>query len=414
MKPEASRKETTGRLAGVPARRPALPLPGDRREAEDNAVPGRLARLEGARRPRSGESHVQYAPPGYLLFVRDGTLVAQPFDASALKFTGEPVPVAEQIGTESVGLARFSVSRNGTLVYWTGERGDRFIWVDRSGKEGDAVRRPPATAATPRSRRTMTGSRTTSADPRSGKRDIWIRDLGRGVSSRFTFGEGRRELAAVVARRPACRLLVRRATTSAIRPRHRLGRGEAAFKSDEMKVALGLVARRAIHRVLHARARRRAATSGCCRTFGDKKPVRVPQDAFKELPATSLARRALARVRVERVRARRDLRPDASRVAATSGRSRPRWRDPHWGARRQRDVLPLARPADDGGRDHDGQPCHGRRAAAALPGRFARAVAREHYIPTADGKRFLVVAPLGREAMPPTTVIFNWMRTSGR
>ena len=64
-----------------------------------------------------------YAPPGYLLFVRDKTLVAQPFDAKALKTTGEPMPLAEQIGTDTVGLARFSVSRNGVLAYRTGESG---------------------------------------------------------------------------------------------------------------------------------------------------------------------------------------------------------------------------------------------------------------------------------------------------
>ncbi len=51
-----------------------------------------------------------YAPQGYLLFLKDRTLMAQPFDARAIKTTGEPVPVAEQIGTDAVGLARFSVS----------------------------------------------------------------------------------------------------------------------------------------------------------------------------------------------------------------------------------------------------------------------------------------------------------------
>jgi len=35
---------------------------------------------------------VTYTPPGYLLFARERTLVAQPFDAKAMKMTGEPVP----------------------------------------------------------------------------------------------------------------------------------------------------------------------------------------------------------------------------------------------------------------------------------------------------------------------------------
>ena len=48
---------------------------------------------------------VTYSPPGYLLFVRDKTLVAQPFDPNAFKTKGEPIPLAEHVGTDSVGLA---------------------------------------------------------------------------------------------------------------------------------------------------------------------------------------------------------------------------------------------------------------------------------------------------------------------
>src|SRR5262249_28587638 len=82
----------------------------------------------------NAQTLVTYAPPGYLLFVRDRTLVAQPFDVKALKTTGEPVPLAEKIGLGTVGLARFSVSREGTLAYRTGEAGTRLLWVDRAGK----------------------------------------------------------------------------------------------------------------------------------------------------------------------------------------------------------------------------------------------------------------------------------------
>jgi hypothetical protein len=33
---------------------------------------------------------------------------------------------------------------------------------------------------------------------------------------------------------------------------------------------------------------------------------------------------------------------------------------------------------------------------------------RNHYLATADGQKFLVLSPLGREAMVPTTVVVNW------
>ncbi len=132
---------------------------------------------------------VSYAPPGYLLFVRDRTLVAQPFDAKALKTRGEPVPLAERVGTDAVGLARFSVSRDGTLVYRTGESGNRMVWVDRSGREVEAVGDPGDyhnPAFSPGGDRLAFDL----ADPRSGRFDIWVRDLKRGVNSRFTFGTG--------------------------------------------------------------------------------------------------------------------------------------------------------------------------------------------------------------------------------
>jgi Tol biopolymer transport system component len=135
------------------------------------------------------QTMLAYAPPGYLLFVKDKTLVAQPFDAKALKTTGEPVPLAEQIGTDTVGLARFSVSRDGVLAYRTGESGSRFIWTDRTGKELDTILEKGEYEDPVLS---PGGDQLTydSADARSGKYDVWLRDIARGVNSRFTFESG--------------------------------------------------------------------------------------------------------------------------------------------------------------------------------------------------------------------------------
>ena len=49
-----------------------------------------------------------------------------------------------------------------------------------------------------------------------------------------------------------------------------------------------------------------------------------------------------------------------------------------------------------------------------LQGRFDTAIARNRFLPTADGRRFLIVAPLGREAITPTTVVLNWYAELGR
>ena len=123
------------------------------------------ASLDPKEKPRKildSDSLAQYAPPGHILYVKEGTLVAQAFDASALKLTGEPVPVAEQMGATGNGLADFSVSDNGALVYRGGvTNDDRLVWVDRSGKELSEVDKPGDTARA-RSPPTDRGSRWTS------------------------------------------------------------------------------------------------------------------------------------------------------------------------------------------------------------------------------------------------------------
>ena len=153
---------------------------------------GRLmaASLDASEKPRqilSLDSLAQYAPPGFLLYVKEGTLVAHPFDMSALKVVGEPVPIAEQMGATSNGLADFSASQDGVLVYRGGVSNERrLVWLDRSGKELSEVEKPASYYSTALS---PDGSRLAMAigDSRSDKDDIWIRDLARGVTSRFTF-----------------------------------------------------------------------------------------------------------------------------------------------------------------------------------------------------------------------------------
>ena len=136
-------------------------------------------------------SLVRFAAPDHLLFVRDDTLLAQPFDPASAEVKGEAVPLAEQLGSNGVGLSDFSASDDGTLVYrsgWTAQR--RLVWVDRTGHEiGDAA--APAvyrdSALSPDGKLLAVGIE----DARSDNRDIWLVDLARGVSSRFTFDAAR-------------------------------------------------------------------------------------------------------------------------------------------------------------------------------------------------------------------------------
>jgi hypothetical protein len=49
-----------------------------------------------------------------------------------------------------------------------------------------------------------------------------------------------------------------------------------------------------------------------------------------------------------------------------------------------------------------------------FPARVRTGTARNKYLASADGQRFLLVAPLGREALIPTTVVLNWNADLGR
>ena len=140
----------------------------------------------------AADSRIEYAPPGYVLYARGGSLVAQPFNASSIKLAGEPFPVAEPLRMAPNGGADFSTSNNGTLVYSTGGTQDaEFAWVDRTGHETGHVEMGTISnflnpALSPDGHRVAFRVQ----DPTLRTRDVWIADMVRGVQSRFTFDPG--------------------------------------------------------------------------------------------------------------------------------------------------------------------------------------------------------------------------------
>jgi Tol biopolymer transport system component len=137
-------------------------------------------------------SHPFYlaAHGGYLLFVRDGLLFAQPFDAAGLATRGEPEAIGK-IGFNfsatgaGGGVWPFSVSNNGILVFQSGNTGfTQMVWFDRTGKRLGTVDHPDFrynVFISPE------GNRVASERlDDSGNYDIWVTDLSRGTSSRLT------------------------------------------------------------------------------------------------------------------------------------------------------------------------------------------------------------------------------------
>jgi len=142
-------------------------------------------------------SNALYAPPprpgaaAHLLLRREDTLMAQPFDATRLKITGDMFPIAEQVAAGGhIGFGVFSVSDNGMLVYRSGSgllSSRELVWMDHAAKRLGAVGKPGAfgtIAVSP-------DEKTVAVTAANGSQvDIWLEDVGRGVPSRFTFRSG--------------------------------------------------------------------------------------------------------------------------------------------------------------------------------------------------------------------------------
>jgi len=84
---------------------------------EENALRTRDLETGESKTIMRSPSQVVFAPPGFLLFVRDRTLVAQRFDTSALELRGDPIPLSEGLGTGDLGLVSISASTTGALAY---------------------------------------------------------------------------------------------------------------------------------------------------------------------------------------------------------------------------------------------------------------------------------------------------------
>jgi eukaryotic-like serine/threonine-protein kinase len=142
------------------------------------------------------DPHSRSSRDGFLLFIRDTTLMAQRFDASTQTLQGDATALADQIAAANGtggGLAFYSVSERGVLAYRTGRASTltrQLVWLDREGKRtgvlselgsyGLAKLSPDGTHAV-----------TTRLDAQTGNNaDIWVNDLTVDTSMRITFDPG--------------------------------------------------------------------------------------------------------------------------------------------------------------------------------------------------------------------------------
>jgi Tol biopolymer transport system component len=130
-------------------------------------------------------SNARYVAPGWLLYVRSGSLLAQRFDAGALRLSGEPVPVAQHL-SQDLENHHFEFCASGeALVYRSVDERVRLAWMD--SKQQLSWITPEAgrfggVRLSPDGRQVAYSD--IDADGRPG--DLWTLDLQRGVRTRIT------------------------------------------------------------------------------------------------------------------------------------------------------------------------------------------------------------------------------------
>jgi serine/threonine protein kinase/Tol biopolymer transport system component len=150
-----------------------------------------IASLDGGTPTRllASDQAALYASPGYLLWVlQEGTLVARRFETANGAFRGDPSPVAYSVGRDNaLSRGAFSVSDSGVLALRTGAAFQRqLVWVDRSGNTLGTVG-PPEQTALAYPDLAPDGERIAVMRNVDGNTDVWLIEVGRGITSRLTF-----------------------------------------------------------------------------------------------------------------------------------------------------------------------------------------------------------------------------------
>ena len=374
--------------------------------------------------------HAVYARPGYLLTLRDGTLLAYPFDERALRTTGEPVRVAERVGGSSVNLGSFSeswASDAGVLAYAGGLAAalNRLEWFDRAGTSLGVATDPGDYVSfrlSPDGRQ-VAFSR---VDPQRGNSDVYLMDVERRVETRFTSDPGN-DVSPVWS--PDGTQIVFRSDraggnfafwkpSNAAAPEHQLGPGfEIQFTTDwsrDGKVLVGHTNSPSGSYDLMTLALNGGAAPDAApgarpvafadSEFGERDGVFSPDGKWLAYVSDASGR--------EEVYVAPFPRAGGARRVSVAGGSEPHWR---------RDVKELFYLAPDrtmmavdvttGATLETGTPHPLFRTQAPSPGSFWRM----NYDVTADGSRFLVTTPVeGAAPASSINVVLNWPRAIGK
>jgi serine/threonine protein kinase len=368
------------------------------------------------------ESHwmAAYAPDpngkdGYLLFAREGSLMAQRFDPKRLELTGKPIPVAEGIESQAdVKNANLSVSSTGTLAYLpVGRNYTQLTWFDRAGKQFGTLGLPrdhyPAISPDGKLVAVMRYFNNSTSS------NIWVLDLARGAATRLTFSssmdsspvwspEGSR--IAFVSNRDGRYSLYQKVSSGE-------GDDELLLKSDE---DIWLTDWSSDGRFLVYNTITANADIWALPLDGDRKPIPLVQTQFGEAISTlsadrqwmayesDISGRAETYVRPFRPASRNGSRmPPESWLISTQGGRSPIWRRDGTELFYQSDGKIMVVDAKTG--VSKGRPTFQAGVPKLL---FDPKAVFDYFAVTRDGQRFLVNVLVGEEKFQSVTVILNW------
>jgi len=355
------------------------------------------------------QSRAQYLETGHILYVWEDTLVVQPIDVGSGKITGEPKPIADQIGANATGLAHFSASANGILVFRAEGVGARKLaWRDRSGLELEALG-PPAEYASfslsPSGDRVLIESQ----DENTSGREIWIHELEREVTSRFTFSPGDdansvwspdgQRVAFMSDRNGSPDLFIKDAS----------GAGDPELILEDEAVLMPADWTRDGSHIAYMKLDGENGWDLWALPMapsGEPFPI-VQSQFFDARPSFSPDGKWIAYQSDESGRAEVYVRPFPGpggkwQVSPNGGE------EPHWSADGKEifylDVAQniVAVPVETSPNFRAGVPTD------LFEARLFPALQRNRFSVTSDGQRFLTLAPMESQSNPPTTVVLNW------
>tara|TARA_B110000116_G_C16782287_1_gene559024 strand:+ start:145 stop:2325 length:2181 start_codon:yes stop_codon:yes gene_type:complete len=140
--------------------------------------------------------NAKYATSGHIVFVRDGSIWAVPFDESSLKIVGEEVPMITGVETwADRGISNYDFSDYGRLVYLPGEQltpgaarvsESNLVWINKDGTEEPIDLRPQSFSFPQISPDGNFLALTITEEGRPNS-DIWVYDFLRKTLGKRTF-----------------------------------------------------------------------------------------------------------------------------------------------------------------------------------------------------------------------------------